>query len=55
MATAMGGLGLRVEKNDQFADALAQAKSFDGVSLIEIIVDNQVITPNLTLEDLRNN
>ena len=55
MATAMGGLGLRVEKNDQFADALAQAKSFDGVSLLEIIVDNQVITPNLTLEDLRNN
>ncbi|WP_028880000.1 thiamine pyrophosphate-binding protein [Terasakiella pusilla] len=55
MATAMGGLGLRVEKNDQFADALAQAKSFDGVSLIEIIVDNQVITPNLTLADLRNN
>jgi len=55
MATAMGGLGLRVEKNDQLADALAQAKSFDGVSLIEIIVDNQAITPNLTLEDLRNN
>lgn len=54
MARAMGGLGLRVEKNDEFADALAQAKAFDGVSLIEIIVDNQVITPNLTLDDLRN-
>lgn len=54
MASAMGGLGLRVEKNDQFADALAEAQAFDGVSLIEIIVDNQVITPNLTLDELRN-
>ncbi|MDV7341639.1 thiamine pyrophosphate-binding protein [Terasakiella sp. A23] len=54
MATAMGGLGLRVDENHQFKDALAKAKAFDGLSLIEIIIDNQAITPSLTVKDLHN-
>ncbi|WP_417832185.1 thiamine pyrophosphate-binding protein [Terasakiella sp.] len=53
MATAFGGFGVRVEKNADFATAFEGAQNFEGPSLIEIIIDNQVITPSQTIDDLR--
>jgi len=54
MAQAYGGVGIRVEKNADFAPALEKALKSEGPALIEIILDNQVVTPNQTISDIRS-
>ncbi len=53
LAQACGGLGLKVEKNEDFAPVFLRSLQHEGPALIEVIVDNQVITPNQTIEGLR--
>jgi acetolactate synthase-1/2/3 large subunit len=54
---SFGGLGLRVESNAQFAPALEQALVFAQrerrPALVHMKIDPQAITPNLTLEQIR--
>lgn len=53
MANSFGGFGICVRKNEEFEIALEAARKYEGPALIEIILDNQVITPSQTIEDLR--
>ena len=54
---SFGGLGLRVESNAQFAPALEQALAFAQrerrPALVHMKIDPQAITPNLTLDQIR--
>ncbi|WP_135075720.1 thiamine pyrophosphate-binding protein [Terasakiella sp. SH-1] len=54
LAQSFGGLGLRVENNDEFVTAFAKAQKHDGPALIEVIVDNQLLTPTLTVGALQS-
>ena len=54
MAESFGGFGVQVHKNLDFPAAFTAAREFDGPALIEIIIDNQVITPVHTIDDLRS-
>ena len=42
-ATACGGLGIRVDKEDQLKDALQKAFAFHGTALVDIITDPMLI------------
>ncbi|SCA58155.1 Thiamine pyrophosphate protein [Candidatus Terasakiella magnetica] len=53
LATAFGGLGQRVETITEFETAFERALEYSGPSLIENIVDNQVITPAMRIDDLQ--
>ncbi len=57
-AEAFGGFGTHVERTEEFESALKAALAFAREkrrpALIELTVDPQAITPNLTLEAIRN-
>lgn len=53
MARSFGGFGVQISHNSDFPQAFAEARKFNGPALIEIIVDNQLITPTSTIDDLR--
>ena len=57
LCEAYGGWGVKVERTDQFARALTQALAFarDNAlpALIELRIDQGAITPNLSLEQIR--
>ena len=42
MATAFGGLGIRVERTEDFRDAFEQALAHKGLSLVHCITDPTV-------------
>jgi acetolactate synthase-1/2/3 large subunit len=53
LARAYGAHGERVERTEQFAPAFERACAAGRPALIELVVDPQAITPNTTLEALR--
>ncbi|WP_191287142.1 thiamine pyrophosphate-binding protein [Aliiroseovarius zhejiangensis] len=53
LAKAYGGHGETVTNGAEFAEAFARAKAADRLAVIELVLDPQVATPSLTLDDLR--
>ncbi|MCR9139741.1 MAG: thiamine pyrophosphate-binding protein [Alphaproteobacteria bacterium] len=54
LARSYGCHGETVQQTDQFAPAWDRACAFPGPSLIELQVDPELITPTLTIDDLRD-
>ena len=52
-ARSFGGSGVRVESDDEFDAALDEALAHRGLSLIEVAMDPQALSPAATLEDVR--
>lgn len=52
-ARSFGGFGVRVESDDEFDAALDEALAHRGLSLIEVAMDPQALSPAATLEDVR--
>ena len=52
-ARSFGGFGIRVESDDEFDAALDEALAHRGLSLIEVAMDPQALSPAATLEDVR--
>ena len=55
LASAYGLFGVRVERTEQFADALKHALAHDTAALIEICVDPEAITTRTKLSAIREN
>ena len=53
LARSFGGLGVRVETDDEFDTALDEALAHRGLSLIEVVMDPQALSPAATLDDVR--
>ncbi|MEZ5859034.1 MAG: thiamine pyrophosphate-dependent enzyme, partial [Geminicoccaceae bacterium] len=53
LAEAHGALGLRVERTAEFAPAFAQALAAERPALIEIVMDQEAITPRQSLSAIR--
>lgn len=53
LARAYGGYGETVTNGADFSDAFARAQAADRLAVIELVLDPQVATPSLTLDDLR--
>ncbi|HEY5756011.1 MAG TPA: thiamine pyrophosphate-binding protein [Steroidobacter sp.] len=53
-ATAFGAHGELVETTEQFAPALERALNAGKPALIEVRIDSEAITPNATLQSIRN-
>ena len=54
LAQSYGCHGETVTRTDQFTEAWERACAHAGPSLIELQVDPELITPTLTIEDLRS-
>ena len=53
LARSFGGQGVRVETDDEFDAALDEALAHRGLSLIEVVMDPQALSPGATLEEVR--
>ena len=53
LARSFGGLGVRVETDEEFDAALDEALAHRGLSLIEVVMDPQALSPGATLDDVR--
>ena len=53
LARAYGVYGERVERTEQFPQALARARSSGGPALIELITDPEALTPSVSLSETR--
>ena len=53
LARAYGGHGETVTDGADFAAAFSRAKAADSLAVIELVLDPQVATPNMTLDELR--
>lgn len=53
-ATAFGAHGELVETTEQFGPALERAMNASKPALIEVRIDPEAITPNTTLQSIRN-
>jgi acetolactate synthase-1/2/3 large subunit len=53
LARAHGIHGERVERTEQFPEALARARASGGAALIELITDPEVLTPTASLSETR--
>ncbi|UWQ14638.1 thiamine pyrophosphate-binding protein [Aliiroseovarius sp. M344] len=53
LARAYGGHGETVTDGADFAAAFSRAKAADSLAVIELVLDPQVATPNMTLDALR--
>lgn len=53
MARSFGGEGVQVATNDEFDAALDEALAHRGLSLIEAMLDPQMLSPAATLEEVR--
>ena len=53
LARSFGGQGVRVETDDEFDTALDDALAHRGLSLIEVVMDPQALSPAATLDDVR--
>jgi acetolactate synthase-1/2/3 large subunit len=52
-AQAFGAHGARVERTEEFGDALQEALDAGGPAVIELRVDPEAITPRQTLAEIR--
>jgi acetolactate synthase-1/2/3 large subunit len=53
LARAHGIHGERVDRTDQFPEALARARASGGAALIELITDPESLTPTASLTETR--
>ena len=53
LARSFGGHGVRVETDDEFDAALDEALAHRGLSLIEVVMDPQALSPAATLDEVR--
>ncbi|WP_366654932.1 thiamine pyrophosphate-binding protein [Fodinicurvata sp. EGI_FJ10296] len=53
LARSFGARAERVTRTDMFADALARVRDGDGVGLIELVTDQETISPRATISGLR--
>lgn len=53
LAEAYGGLGIRVERTEDFPEAFARARAFEGPALIELMTDPEAISVSTTISKLR--
>ena len=53
LARSFGGSGARVETDEEFDAALDEALAHRGLSLIEVVMDPQALSPAATLNDVR--
>ena len=53
LARSFGGSGVRVETDEEFDAALDEALAHRGLSLIEVVMDPQALSPGATLNDVR--
>ncbi len=53
LARSYGGFGVTVTKTEQFADAFAQAKAANTAAVIELQLDNEVLSTGQTLSQTR--
>ncbi len=53
LAVAYGGFGERVTTGDQFADAFERAAASGKLAVIELVVDEDALSPSLTLSGLK--
>ena len=53
LARSFGGTGVRVETDEEFDTALDEALAHRGLSLIEVVMDPQALSPAATLDDVR--
>ncbi len=51
-AEAFGGLGLRVERNEQVAEAIAAANEHSGIAVVDVIVDPENISAGVSLSSI---
>ena len=54
LARAYGGYGEVVETDDDFPAALERAMAADSFALLDVRLDSEVITPSVTIEELRS-
>ena len=53
LARSFGGSGVRVETDEEFDTALDEALAHRGLSLIEVVMDPQALSPAATLDEVR--
>ena len=53
LARSFGGHGVRVETDEEFDAALDEALAHRGLSLIEVVMDPQALSPGATLDEVR--
>ena len=53
LARSFGGFGARAETDGEFDAALDEALAHRGLSLIEVVMDPQALSPAATLDDVR--
>ena len=53
LARSFGGSGVRVKTDEEFDTALDEALAHRGLSLIEVVMDPQALSPAATLDDVR--
>jgi len=53
LARSYGGFGITVTKTEEFADAFAQAKAANTAAVIELQLDDEVLSTGLTLSQTR--
>lgn len=51
-AEAFGGIGIRVERNEQAAEAVATANEHSGISIIEVMVDPENIAAGVSMSSI---
>jgi acetolactate synthase-1/2/3 large subunit len=53
-AEAFGGLGIRVERNEQAAEAVAAANANPGITVIDVVVDPENISAGVSMSSISN-
>ena len=53
LARSFGGLGVRVETDEEFDAALDEALAHRGLSLIEVVMDPRALSPGANLDEVR--
>jgi acetolactate synthase-1/2/3 large subunit len=53
-AEAFGGLGIRVERNEQAAEAVAAANENPGITVIDVVVDPENISAGVSMSSISN-
>jgi acetolactate synthase-1/2/3 large subunit len=53
-AEAFGGIGIRVERDDEIADALAAALAYPGISIVSVAVSRETISVGTRLSEVQS-
>ncbi len=53
-AEAFGGVGIRVERNEQAAEAVAAANEHPGITILDVVVDPENISAGVSMSSISN-